>query len=404
MGVGLEELGFPVEEVVEGSVRILVPRMKDYLRPDGVYEPSWAPVFYNPRMAFNRDVAVVFARVYRRVRGLDRLVVVEPLAGSGVRAVRYAVEAGAYVVSSDIDLDAVRLAGLNAERNRVADRVRVEHADANELMGRLRREGVKVHVVDIDPFGSPVPYIDTAIQLLGVRGVLAVTATDTAPLSGTHPRALRRKYDVLPARPAWEKEQAVRILAGYIIRRAAAYEMGARILLAYYADYYVRVYAEVWRGARRADESLSSLSYGLYCPSCGYTGYTSEPIQRCPYCSGRLLVSGPLYSGPLCDPEIVRAMLEEAEKIKDRLQHGDRVVKLLTQLSEECSITKPYYRLDRLCSILHMNMPKVALIVDKLKAAGFKASRTHFDPRAFKTDAPHATVINMLVELRESRG
>ncbi len=397
------EFGFPVEEVREGQARIIVPRMKDYLRPDGVYEPSWAPVFYNPRMAFNRDVAVVFARAYRRVRGLEKLVIVEPLAGSGVRVVRYALEAGAYVLGSDIDSDAVHLSRVNAERNGVADRVRLERADANEFMGRLRREGVKPNIIDIDPFGSPVPFIDTALQLLSPRGVIAVTATDTAPLSGTHPRALRRKYDVIPARPAWEKEQAVRILAGYIIRRAAAYELGARILLAYYADYYVRVYAEVYRGARRADESLNQLGYGIYCPHCGYTGYAAEPLSRCPYCTGKLQVSGPMYTGPLCDKLLVKVMMEEAEKLKDKLQHGERVLKLLSQIADECDITKPYYRLDKLCSLLHMNMPKVSAMVETLRKAGYRAARTHFDPRGFKTDAPHLTVLNILQELKYSQ-
>ncbi len=399
----MAELGFPVEEVREGSVRIVVPRMSEYLRPDGIYEPSWAPVFYNPRMAFNRDIAVVFARTYRQVRGLDRLVIVEPLLGSGVRAVRYAVEAEAYVIGSDIDSDAVALSKVNVRLNQVEDRVRILHAEANELMGRLIREGVRVTMVDLDPFGSPVPFIDVALQLIRVRGVLAVTATDTAPLSGTHPRALRRKYDVKPGRLAWEKEQALRVLLGYIVRRAVAYELSARVLLAYYADYYVRAYVELTRGARRADQALSTLSYGVYCPSCGFTGYSRDLDARCPYCTARPVTVGPLYSGKLCDREFVERMLTEAERIKDKLAEGERVVKLLSMIINECDVTKPYYRLDKLCSILRMNMPKVSLVMEKLRSIGYTAVRTHFDPRGFKTDAPHYAVVNLLVELRTRR-
>ena len=392
------DVGFPVRVVREGGVEIVVPDMDAYRRPDGVYEPAWAPVFYNPRMAFNRDIAVVFARTYARLCGLDKLVIVEPLAGSGVRAVRYAVEAGALVLASDIDSDAVYLSRVNAERNKVSERVHVEKADANEFMARLQRMGVKPTIIDIDPFGSPVPFLDTAIQALRPRGVLAVTATDTAPLSGTHPRALRRRYDVRPGRLAWEKEQAVRILAGYIIRRAAAHEYGVRIILAYYADYYVRIYAELIRGAGRADKSLEQLGYGVYCYSCGYTSIASSPLERCPYCQAQPGMVGPLYAGKLCDEVFVEEMLREAEKIQDVLAEPTRVVKFLEQLLKECSIIKPYYRLDKLCSILHMNMPKLRSVVEKLYSRGYSAARTHFDPRGFKTDAPHWAVVEVLLE------
>ena len=396
----VERLPYPTKRIKEGKTKIIIPDPDAYRRKDGVYEPAWAPVFYNPRMRFNRHLAVLFANVYRELAGLERLIVVEPLTGSGVRAIRYAVEAGARVYAADIDPDAVHLARINVENNGVLDSVTVEHADANEYLARLKREGIRPSIVDIDPFGSPIPFIDTAIQSISVRGVLAVTATDTAPLSGTHPRALRRRYDVKPARTAWEKEQAVRILAGYIIRRAASHDYGTRILLAYYADYYVRIYAEIRRGASRADESLSMLGYGVYCPYCGYTGYTDTLSHQCPYCCGSLQAVGPLYRGPLCDPELVKRMRRLAEEKSTMLSEHRRITRLLEQLEAECSITKPYYRLDKLCSILHMNMPKLAQVVNALRIRGYKAARTHFDPRGFKTDAPHPEVVNNLIELQ----
>ena len=41
--------------------------------------------------------------------------------------------------------------------------------------------------IDVDPFGSPITFIDGALQALGRVGVLEVTATDTAaPVSYTH--------------------------------------------------------------------------------------------------------------------------------------------------------------------------------------------------------------------------
>ena len=37
--------------------------------------------------------------------------------------------------------------------------------------------------IDVDPFGSPITFIDGALQALGRVGVLEVTATDTAALT-----------------------------------------------------------------------------------------------------------------------------------------------------------------------------------------------------------------------------
>ena len=382
--------GEELVEVVEGRARLCVPNPERYRRPDGVYEPAWAPVFYNPRMAFNRDIAMVFASAWARLRGVTGLHIVEPLAGSGVRAVRYALETpAARVYAFDIDPVAVRLTEINVEVNGVGDRVYVGHGDANALLHQLRARRERVHIVDLDPFGSPVPFVEASLAALRGRGVLAATATDTAPLTGTHSAALRRRYDVLPGRSFLEKEQAVRILAGYLIRRAASREYGARVLLAYYADYYVRVYLELEPGARRADRALETLGYIAYCQRCGIAWYTDRPWKglTCPRCGGRAQLIGPVYTGPLCDESLVREMLETA-KTAEWLYDQRRTVELLSMLLEECSITQPHYRVDRVAAALKVNMPSPRLLVEELKRRGYRATLTHFDKRGVKTDAP----------------
>ena len=392
-------INFPLRKIREGLVELLVPDFDAYKRPNGVYEPAWAPVFYNPRMSFNRDIAVVFARAYARLQGIDKIVVVEPLAGSGVRALRYAIEANAIVYASDISFDAVTLIKENIKLNKAENKVFVQQANANRYMEQLAENRIRPHIVDLDPFGSPAPFLEAALDLLDGRGVLAATATDTAPLSGTHSKALRRRYDVVPARTAWEKEQAVRVLVGYIVRRAANKGYAAKPLLAYYADHYVRVYVELKRGVRKADEILETLAYAYYCPSCQYTDYHKYYMKRrCPYCNTPMLVIGPIYSGPLASKEIVALMLEELNRV-DWLQNRERAYELLSLIMAEASITRPYYRIDRLCSWLHLNMPKLSKIIEALQSRGYRATRTHFDPRGIRTDAPHIHVINTVLEL-----
>ncbi len=285
--------------------------------------------------------------------------------------------------------------------NRVGDRVSIEKNDANIYMYMLSHRGVKPHLIDIDPFGSPIPFIDSALELVANHGVIAVTATDTAPLSGTHLHALRRKYDVLPGRTSWEKEQALRILIGYLIRRAAAKDIALHVLLAYYADHYVRAYLRVTRGAKRANKSLATLAYANWCPTCGYVEYSEKPIPRCNYCHSRTISIGPVYSGPLCDKDLLGILAKEAEKATWLTEYA-RAKQLLELLSRECDIVKPYYRIDKLCSYLKTNMPKINRLVKTLEQKGYSATRTHFDPRAIKTSAPHQIVLNTIIELSKA--
>ena len=57
----------PLVEIKEGLAKVLVPDPSKYKRPNGVYEPAWAPVFYNPKMKENRDIAVLALTTYLKL-------------------------------------------------------------------------------------------------------------------------------------------------------------------------------------------------------------------------------------------------------------------------------------------------------------------------------------------------
>ncbi|MBC7113869.1 MAG: tRNA (guanine(10)-N(2))-dimethyltransferase, partial [Candidatus Methanomethyliales bacterium] len=50
-------------EIKEGKTCLFVPDFTEYARK-GAYDPSRAPVFYNPKMEFSRDLAVLALRSY----------------------------------------------------------------------------------------------------------------------------------------------------------------------------------------------------------------------------------------------------------------------------------------------------------------------------------------------------
>ncbi|RLI14071.1 hypothetical protein DRO41_06375, partial [Candidatus Bathyarchaeota archaeon] len=215
------KMGFPTEIVEEGEVRVLVPKLKAFVKSPSEYAPSKAPVFYNPVMELNRDIAVLALQAYQRTVNRE-ISVCEPLAGCGVRGTRFAVEVDGVkkVVMNDINEKAFKLASYNVEMNKLDKRVLVRNEDANFLLSSYGAPRKRFDAIDIDPFGSPTPYIDSAVRALRSGGLLALTATDMAPLCGVYPKACIRKYGGKPLRTEYCHEIAVRLLAGCLATTA----------------------------------------------------------------------------------------------------------------------------------------------------------------------------------------
>ena len=135
------------------------------------------PVFYNPAMALNRDISVLLLRAL----GKKRMRVADILAGSGVRGIRLLRELGKGAIESmainDGSKDAARLIKKNLILNGLGGnkKITVMNKDANLVL--LESSGFDY--IDVDPFGSPVPFLDAACRRISGGGILAVTATDT---------------------------------------------------------------------------------------------------------------------------------------------------------------------------------------------------------------------------------
>ena len=49
-------------------------------------------------------------------------------------------------------------------------------------------------IIDLDPYGSPSPFLDAAVQSLTEGGLLMITCTDMAVLCGNHSETCHAKY------------------------------------------------------------------------------------------------------------------------------------------------------------------------------------------------------------------
>lgn len=390
---------FSTEISEEGKVKILVPKLKAFVKSPSEYAPSKAPVFYNPVMEFNRDITILALQAYQRMVNRE-ISVCEPLTGSGVRGIRFAteVEGVKKVLINDINERAFQLAKYNVQMNQLNECVTVKNEDANSLLSRYGAPYKRFDIIDIDPFGSPVPYLDSAIRALRDGGLLALTATDMAPLCGVHPKACIRKCGGKPLRTEYCHELAVRLLAGCLATTAAKYDIGVSIIFCHSTDHYIRIYATISHGAKKADDCMKEIGHIFHCFNCFHREIARElfPMSysdKCSECDTKMNIAGPLWIGKLFDKQFCRLMEEESKR--KIFKNKAKILKILGLINDEAEAPITYYVLDKLSHKLALPMPSVKTFLNNLKKEGFQTSLTHFNSRGIRTSASATQVKNV---------
>ena len=359
--------------VSEGRVSVAVPEQSQ----EGVGED----VFFNPVQELNRDLTIAAIDAYRaRIDDRGEHPVdsyLDATAASGIRGVRAAAN-GFDAALCDVDADAVERCRANLARNELAGEV--HHRDANALMHEQQFD-----VVDLDPFGTPIPFADAAVRSTG--RLLAVTATDLAPLCGAHFQSGVRSYGAIPRNTEYHAEMGVRVLLGALVRTAARYDVAAEPILTHATDHYVRTYLEFEYGAQAADQAIEMLGYVHHCQQCLHrsseAGLIADPPEACPHCGEHLQTAGPLWLGPTHEPAFLDRV---ADHVRDDMGTADRAVELLETLSMELD-TPTHFDQHRLCKRWDRSATAMDDFLADLRTAGYTASRTHYGGTTFKTDA-----------------
>ncbi len=343
---------FPVKlvEWQEGKAHIFVPDPQEYGHPNHM------PVFFNPRARVSRDVSTLVLSV------LDVHEVLDAMAATGVRGIRYALEAGKQVFFNDIDERAVVLIRKNLQKNKID--AEVLQGDANVLLHSRSFE-----CVDIDPFGSPAPFLHAAARSIRHGGVLLVTATDTAPLFGASPNAAKRKYLAITRRVPWEKEMGVRILLANVFHALGIYEKGMIPLISFVHEHHVRVIVKVLRRPSLVTRNAKNI--------------------------GIVDGVGPIWLGPLHNTDVLSSALSRWSPDT----YSREAKRIIALASEELPVVG-YYDLHHIARSLKLrSVPPVEKVIHSLKERGFMATRTVFSPTAIKTNAELQELEDLLKSL-----
>jgi tRNA (guanine26-N2/guanine27-N2)-dimethyltransferase len=309
-------------------------------------------VFYNPVMRFNRDVSVLLLNSL----GRKDLQIGLPLAASGVRGVRFLKEVKGIrkVYFNDISKEAVKLIKKNIKMNKVR-KIKVSNKDANIFL--LESKGFDY--IDIDPFGSPVGFLDSAIRRLSREGLLAVTATDTGALAGSFPAAGLRKYWAKSVRNNTMHENGLRILIRRVQLVAASQDKALIPIYSYSKDHYYRVFFKCEKGKQKVDKILKE--------------------------HGMFNNAGEMWLGQLWDKKLAAAIAKESD---------DKFLKII---SGEGKIgVVGFHNIPRICKEYKLEVRKQDKIISRIKKKGYKVAVTHFADSSLRSDISENELIKLL--------
>jgi len=362
-------------EVKEGSTVFFVP-VQD---ADTNFPPGTAAVFYNRRMELNRDATVLFCSCVDPTpkEYLDAM------GATGVRGLRVAHECGIPVTINDRDPRAIDLIEKNITYTGCT--IELLHRDARALLSERRFDAV-----DLDPFGTPAPFVDSGAR--GARRYLFVTATDTAPLCGAHKKAGMRRYFARPMNTEYHAEVGLRTLLFFVAREVIKYDRGIEPLFCCSREHFFRLHLKLNDGARAADRTLSRIGYVLQCPACPHRDELPGMIPErtaCPHCDTPLQPIGPLWLGAINDCALLARMQERLVGIE--LGTKKELDKVITLCREELD-TSSYYDYHVFAQWLKVSPPDIGTVIGRLKGAGYAASRVHYSGYGIKTDAPVSAI------------
>eukprot|EP01038_Epipyxis_sp_PR26KG_P007247 gene7247-9879_t len=238
-------------------------------------------VFYNKVQVLNRDLSIQVIRLFSEIITNERLekynvkhahyeeilskgaigkaphpprqgvTVLDALAATGLRSIRYVKEIPllSNVTINDLLLEATQAAKANCIHNNVDEsKYTICNRDAIMLMYENREHEHNFDVVDLDPYGTAAPFLDSAVQAVSSDGgLLCVTCTDMTVLSGNYPEVCFAKYGSMPLKGAkYLHELSLRILLNSIENAANKYKRHIVPWLSLSVDFYVRVFVRVY--------------------------------------------------------------------------------------------------------------------------------------------------------------
>ncbi|KAK5108373.1 hypothetical protein LTR62_008403 [Meristemomyces frigidus] len=397
-----------------------------------------------------------------------RFRILDALSATGLRALRYASEIpfATAVTANDMDRGAVASIRTNVEYNKLSGKITPNLGNAMGHMYTAAFPPTDSHgphhisgrydVIDLDPYGSAAPFIESALQALNDGGMLCVTCTDSGVFASCgYSEKTFSLYGGMPIKGNHSHEGGLRLIINSVATAAAKYGLAIEPLLSLSIDFYVRIFIRVTKSPADV-KFLAGKTMVVYDCDNGCGAWTTQFLGRntrqvgkaqaknptfhfkhgiaqaptadrhCEHCGSKTHIAGPMWGGPLHNAAFVEKLLKDASEAdatiyqtKQRLEGMlDTALNELNVLSEaDTTWTAPnkdatfpktppetldlhpfFFIPSALAKVIHCIAPPEAAIKGALRHAGYKATRSHCKPGSIKTDAPWSVLWEVMRE------
>jgi tRNA (guanine26-N2/guanine27-N2)-dimethyltransferase len=388
-------LKYDFSRIKEGKTVLLVPR---FSLSEKV--PPKNPAFFNPNAKWNRDISMLVYKTHASSNNSKTFA--DSICGVGARGLRTAVEVPKIdtIYLNDLNPIAIEFAKESAKLNQVEDRCTFDISHVCKFLNFEEREFRKFDLVDLDPFGSPSPYVDCVLRSVSNRGLISITATDTAVLCGVYPNVCYRKYYGFPLRTEYCNEIGIRILVSFIALNASRFDLSIIPYFCHTNLHYMRVYLKVIFGNSLANSVSSKIGFLKHCHNCNHRKIENLRDQDlvCEICDTKCKLAGPLWIDSLFDFEFARAMLTVLKNDQYFLSTKNEYNKLL-RMMQICNseLAYPFYfETDSIASKAKKSSISLDKVISSLTGNGFNASKTIMNDKGFKTNATPKEIIDLL--------
>ncbi|XP_073157375.1 uncharacterized protein [Henckelia pumila] len=365
--------------------------------------------FFRQESSTGRDLAVLSAAVYKKSHNALR--VLDAMCGCGIRSLRYLVEADAdFVLANDANEDCGTIISGNLERaGRESKRWLVTHSDANRVFAECFLKRDYFDLIDIDSFGSESSFLRDAMRAVKLNGLLYLTSTDGFTSGGHRPQHSLAAYGAYIRPTPYSNEIGLRMLIGGAFREASVLGYHVVPLFSYYSFHgpVFRVMLQVRRGKLPKNRHYGFISYCTQCGNSREVSWTElgQILCTCSNVPGSLVVSGPLWTGPLHCAAFLAEMRDLAEKwgwISNGT--GKNLETLIKLMIDESDPLLPfgYIKLQEATSRAKVNSPRLETLLSTLHEEGYGAVRSHIASNAMKTNCSMVDCVRIVKQLQHA--
>ncbi|MFB5599248.1 MAG: tRNA (guanine(10)-N(2))-dimethyltransferase [Nitrososphaeraceae archaeon] len=386
-----------LKKIREGHTELLVPKASFEEKV-----PPHYPAFFNPLARLNRDISIYIYRAFLKFKNsTEEITFADALGGLGSRGLRVAVEVPrvSKIFINDINKSAIDISRESATLNSIAEKCIFSSMDVCEfLISNNTTRTNRFSIIDLDPFGSPAPFIDCILRSIQNEGLISITATDTAVLSGKYQKACLRKYFGVSVNNVYSNETAIRLLLSSLALTAARLGISISPIFAHSNRHYFRVYIKVFFSKTLSNDVFSNIGLIEHCFKCGNRQAikSSMASNLCKNCDEKTSIAGQLWIGHLYDKQLISVISQAVAEDGSENKQLKEINKIFTTSLDEIDDIPYYFSIDEISSILKTTPRKLSYIIEKLSLSGFRSSKTILRPMGFKTNASIGEILSIL--------